>query len=187
MIAEEADRIKGDAVRAFVALELPEAFADEVEGLARGLAATCEGRFVPTENRHLTLAFLGEVGEAEARRAMDALDAACAGAGAVELAPAGLGSFGRGRDATLWLGVEKRPELMALASRLREELLARGLWFDEKPFLPHVTLARRARLPRGALGELAFPLPDEARRVTLFRSVLEPEGARYKSLYSAEL
>ena len=174
-------------MRAFVALELPEAFADEVGELSRCLSAVCEGRFLPAENHHLTLAFLGEVGEAEARRAMDALDAACAGAGAVELVSAGLGSFGRGRDATLWLGVEKNPELAALAGRLREELLARGLGFDEKPFLPHVTLARRARLPRAALQGLVFPRPDEARSVTLFRSILEPGGARYKPLYTVEL
>lgn len=174
-------------MRAFVALELPEAFADEVGELARALAATCEGRFVRPGSHHLTLAFLGEVGEAEARRAMDALDAACAGAGAVELASAGLGSFGRGRDATLWLGVEKNPELAALSGRLREELLASGLGFDEKPFLPHVTLARRARLPRAALEGLVFPRPNSAARVTLYRSILESDGARYKPLYTVEL
>lgn len=173
-------------MRAFVALELPEAFADEVAALARRLAAVCEGRFVPEGNHHLTLAFLGEVDEAGARAAMDALDAACAGAGPVVLAANGLGTFGRGRDATLWLGVEKTDELVALAGRLRRELAACGLAFDEKDFLPHVTLARRARVPRGALGELAFPLPDEARRVTLFRSTLASDGARYKPLYTVE-
>ncbi len=174
-------------MRAFVALELPEAFADEVSELARRLEAVCEGRFVPAESHHLTLAFLGEVGEAGARAAMGALEAACAGAGPVRLAATGLGTFGRARDATLWLGVEKDARLMALAGRLREELLARGLPFDEKPFLPHVTLARRVRVPRGSLGELAFPLPDEASRITLFKSTLEPDGARYKPLYTVEL
>ena len=76
---------------------------------------------------------------------------------------------------------------MALAERVRTELLARGLVFDKKPFLPHVTLARRVRVPRGSLGELAFPLPDEASRVTLFKSTLERDGARYKPLYTVEL
>lgn len=174
-------------MRAFVALELPEAFADEVTELARRLEAVCEGRFVPAESHHLTLAFLGEVGEAGARAAMGALEAACAVADPVPLAAAGLGTFGRARDATLWLGVEKDPQLMALAERVRTELLARGLVFDEKPFLPHVTLARRVRVPRGSLGELAFPLPDEASRVTLFKSTLERDGARYKPLYTVEL
>lgn len=174
-------------MRSFVALGLPEAFADEVAALSRRLSAVCEGRFVRPGNHHLTLAFLGEVGEAGARRAMDALDAACAGAGPVELVAEGLGTFGRGRDATLWLGVEKNPGLAALAEHLREELLARGLCFDEKPFLPHVTIARRARLPRAALEGLAFPLPDEAHAVTLYRSFLDPGGARYKPLYTVGL
>ena len=174
-------------MRAFMALELPEAFADEVAGISRALAASVEGRFVSAENHHLTLAFLGEVGEAETRSAMAALDVACADAGRVLLAATGLGTFGRARDATLWLGIEKNPQLMGLAERVREELSARGLAYDEKDFLPHVTLARRARMPRGALGELAFPLPDEAARVTLFRSILSSEGARYKPLYTVEL
>ena len=174
-------------MRAFVALELPEAFADEVGELARALAATCEGRFVRPGSHHLTLAFLGEGGEADARLAMLAIGAACAGAGPVPLVAAGLGTFGRGRDATLWLGVEKNDELEGLAGRVRAELAARGLAYDEKDFLPHVTLARRVRMPRGDLGDLAFPLPDEARDVTLFRSILGPSGARYKPLYTVGL
>lgn len=174
-------------MRTFVALELPEAFADEVAVLSRRLATVCDGRFVRPESHHLTLAFLGELDEAGVRSAMSALDDACAGAGPVRVAATGLGTFGRSRDATLWLGIEKNPRLVELACRLREELSARGLAYDEKDFLPHVTLARRARVPRGDLGDLAFPLPDEATRVTLFRSVLEPDGARYKPLYTVEL
>ena len=176
----------GGVMRAFIALELPEAFADEVAALSRRLAAVCAGRFVADENHHLTLAFLGEVDEAGVRSAMSALDDACAGVGPVRVAATGLGTFGRARDATLWLGIEKDPRLMELAARVREELSARGLTYDEKDFLPHVTLARRARVPRGELGELAFPLPDEATRVTLYRSILEPGGARYKPLYTVE-
>lgn len=174
-------------MRAFVALELPEAFADEVAALSRRLAAVCEGRFVAAGNHHLTLAFLGEVDEAGARSAMDALEAACVGMGPIELAAEGLGTFGRGCAATLWLGIRRSEELRLLARRVREELAARGLTYDEKDFLPHVTLARRVRVPRGELGELAFPLPDEARDVTLFRSILEPDGARYKPLHTVGL
>lgn len=174
-------------MRAFIALELPDAFADEVAGLSRQLSQVCEGRFVPAESYHLTLAFLGEVGEAEAASAVSALEAACAGCGPVELRPSGLGTFGRGRDVTLWLGIEKDPELVRLASRVREQLDARGLAYDEKPFSPHVTLARRVRGLEGSLDGLAFPLADEACRVTLFRSHLDAGGARYKPLFSTDL
>ena len=174
-------------MRAFIALELPAAFADEVARLARVLGTACAGRFVPAGSHHLTLAFLGEVDEAGTRAAMGALEAACAGAGPVALAPDGLGTFGSGRATTLWLGVRASDELVLLAARVRAELAARGLAYDEKPFRPHVTLARRARLPHAPLGDLAFPRPDGARHVTLFRSILGPDGARYKPLHTVEL
>ena len=76
---------------------------------------------------------------------------------------------------------------MALAARLRDELDARGVAFDGKAFRPHVTIARRASLPEGELPHLEFPLDDEARCVTLFKSILAPSGATYKPLYTVEL
>ena len=176
-------------MRAFIALEMPEEFVDDAAALARQLQRDVDGRFVPAENYHLTLAFLGEINEADARDAMDAVDAACVTAGPMPIDVEGLGAFGkRAGGAGLWLQIAKDPELMALAERVREGLDARGVDFDRSnSFLPHVTLARRAKLSAGALSQLAFPLPCEASRVTLFRSFLEKGGARYKPLYSVEL
>lgn len=92
-------------MRAFIALELPADFADDTAAAARRLSASLEGRFLDRSTYHLTLAFLGDIDDAEASRAMDALDVACAGSAPVSLAPDGLGKFGRPADATLWLGV----------------------------------------------------------------------------------
>ncbi len=174
-------------MRTFIALELPDLFEDEVASLARQLSNAVAGRFMRRETYHVTLAFLGDVDEMGARAAMAALDAACAGAAPVELAPEGLGTFGRPRDATLWLGLRPTPELTGLAEAVRTQLDARGCSYDRKAFRPHITLARRARLPEGALPGLAFPLPATARRVTLFKSTLTQEGARYKPLHTVEL
>ena len=178
------------AMRAFIALEMPEEFVDDAAALARRLARSVDGRFVPAKNYHLTLAFLGEVGESEARSAMDAMDEACRTAGPMPVEVEGLGAFGkRAGGSGLWLDVARDPELMALAERVRAGLDARGVAYDgTRPFSPHVTLARRAKLPAGlALSELPFPLPCEARSVTLFRSYLEKDGARYKPLYTIDL
>lgn len=174
-------------MRAFIALEPPEGFVEDVVAMARVLSAAVEGRFVPRHNYHVTLAFLGDFDEAQAREAMDAMDEACAEAAAAPMRPDGLGKFGRASDATLWLGLAPDAELTGLADRMREALGSRGIGFDEKPFLPHITLARRARLPKGALPELAFPLPCSAARVTLFKSTLSCDGAQYKPLYEIEL
>ena len=174
-------------MRTFIALELPEAFADEVAAMGRRLALCCEGRFVRRETYHVTLAFLGEIDEAASHDAVGALEEACAGRGPVPLRCEGLGKFGRPHDATLWLGLEATSELVGLATSVRERLAARNVAFEDKPFRPHVTLGRRVRLPRAELPSLAFPLPDEAMRVTLFKSILEPDGARYKPLHTVEL
>lgn len=82
-------------MRAFIALELPADFADDTAAAARRLSASLEGRFLDRSTYHLTLAFLGDIDDAEASRAMDALDVACAGSAPVSLAPDGLGKFGR--------------------------------------------------------------------------------------------
>ncbi len=178
-------------MRTFVALELPDAFASDVAALARRLSAAVEGRFVPRERRHLTLAFVGDIDESGVERAIEALEAACTGAAPVPLRSEGLGRFGRANDATLWLGIALgialAPELAELAARIRAELSARGVPFDGKPFKPHVTLARRARIPKTSLAGLAFPREDEARFVTLFKSMLGREGPTYKPLHTRDL
>lgn len=174
-------------MRTFIALELPDAFATDIAALARRLSASLEGRFLPRENHHLTLAFLGDTSESDVASAIDALETACVGARPIPLRSDGLGKFGRANDATLWLGIAPDPELTSLVDRLRAELTARCVPFDAKPFKPHITLARRARIPQADLPPLAFPLDDAATTVTLFKSTLDREGAVYKPLHSVEL
>lgn len=174
-------------MRAFIALELPGSFVDETAAMARRLKASLEGRFLDRGTYHLTLAFLGDIGDAEAACAMDALDVACASKASIPIVPDGLGKFGCSADATLWLGIAPDHALVTLAERVREELASRSLSFDEKPFRPHITLARRVCIPKKQLPALAFPAPTQARAVTLFKSTLFREGAEYKPLYSIEL
>ena len=174
-------------MRAFIALELPDAFASETADLARLLGEHVNGRFTKPASYHLTLAFLGDIDDAAKGLAMDAIDAACAGMPPIPIASNGLGKFGRSRDATLWLGIRPDTHLLELAQRVREELDARSISHDPKPFKAHITLARRARIPRSALPELPFPLDDVATHVTLFKSTLSHEGATYKPLYTVEL
>lgn len=187
-------------MRSFIALELPVDFANETAALARHLSESIEGRFMHRDSYHITLAFLGDASEQDIASAMAALEAvampggegAKGGEGAAPVAPvplacAGLGKFGRSSDATLWLGLREYDSLVDLAARVRDQLDARGVHFDTKPFKPHITLARRARLSSVALTEVPFPRDAFATRITLFRSELSSEGARYKPLYSVSL
>lgn len=173
-------------MRTFVALALPEGLAAETAACARWLEATVDARVAPPENHHLTLAFMGELDECGVRAAIEALDEACRGRAPVLLEPLGLDAFGRGKERTLVLGLAANPELTALASAVRGALSEHWVAFDEKRFVPHITLARRARLPKD-LGLISLPAPAWADRVALMKSTLTPDGPIYKELYTVTL
>ena len=174
-------------MRAFIALDIPPVLREDVAALARQLKTSVRGRFTPRENYHVTIAFLGDVIERELADAMGVLDEAASRFDPVELAPDGLGKFGRANNATLWLGFMQDPALMELAAFVRAELDDAGVSFDAKPFLPHLTIARRAVLDRGILPALPFPAPTHADELTLFKSTLASDGAIYEPIYTARL
>ena len=174
-------------MRTFIALELPQEFCDDTASLARDLSKTVQGRFMKRETYHLTLAFLGEINEATATKVIEILDTIQPQARANRLNATGLGKFGKPHDATLHLQIQAIDSLIQLAKLLREELKANNISFEEKKFRPHITLARRAQIPKGKLPELTFPRPALATTVTFFKSTLTSEGAHYKPLYSIQL
>lgn len=174
-------------MRAFIALEVPDGTTSQIADMARQLSARVHGRFLPRHTYHLTMAFLGDVDEAKIRRAMDALEAACGQAKPIELRFRGLGTFGKPQDATLWMDMEPTSALMQLAAAIRENLERESVPFDEKPFKPHITIARRAKIPERELPSLLFPAPVRTQSATLFKSTLTSEGALYQPLFSVQL
>lgn len=174
-------------MRAFIALDIPQALREDVVALARQLKTAVKGRFVPRENYHLTIAFLGDASERDLADAMLVLDEAASHFDPVELTPDGLGKFGRANDATLWLGFMQDPALMELAAFVRAGLDDASVGFDAKPFLPHLTIARRAALDHGILPALPFPAPTHADELTLFKSTLTSDGATYEPVYTVRL
>ena len=174
-------------MRSFIALKIPPVLEEDVAALARQLKASIKGKLTPRESYHLTIAFLGDVIERELADAMTVLDEAASRFDPVELSPDGLGKFGRANDATLWLGFAQDPKLMELAAFVRAGLDDAGVNYDSKPFVPHLTLARRAALDSGTLSALPFPAPAHADELTLFKSTLARDGAIYDPLYTVQL
>ena len=94
------------------------------------------GNFTPAENLHLTLAFIGEVQNAES--VVDAL-------ADVVFTPFELSLDGVGRFGDLWwAGVQDSAALRAIVRRIRRALAVNDIPFDRKCFSPHITLLRRA-------------------------------------------
>jgi 2'-5' RNA ligase len=164
---------EGGRVRSFVAVELPAgqrtALGSYLEACAR---RACSYRWVPAENLHLTLRFLGHLEPAVLDQVREGLTGIRMPR--FRIALGGLGSFGPKRaPRVVWIGVaEGAEDCAALAAQVEEVCLAVGLEPD-RPFAAHLTLARSQS--RATLPELPPPPRLEAWTVdafTLFRSQL---------------
>ena len=125
-------------VRLFVALPIDDGLRDQLADLAGGIPGA---RWVPPENYHLTLRFIGEVENVLA----DELDQALSTIRArpFELTLRGVDVFEKaGRIHALYVGVERNERLLHLQSKVETALQRAGLPPERKRFAPHVTLAR---------------------------------------------
>lgn len=145
--------------RLFIALLFDESEREELEGIAQ-MAAARMRRATPSpeDNLHLTLAFLGTCDASTEQAARDALAAAAGASAPVEETLGDLGHFSHRRSSVIWRGVAEETGLRALQAKVAEELVRHGVPFDERPFVPHVTLARGAAPKAGE--ELGQVLED---------------------------
>ncbi|MBX6745387.1 MAG: RNA 2',3'-cyclic phosphodiesterase [Acetobacteraceae bacterium] len=128
-------------IRLFVALALPAELRAQLAMLSGGIPGA---KWVPPENYHLTLRFIGEVESWRAQEVDHAL--AAIRARPFELSLRGVGTFEKGgRISALWVGVEKTESLAFLQGKVETALQRIGLEPERRRFAPHVTLARTDR------------------------------------------
>lgn len=125
-------------MRLFVAIEIPEAIRLACERLQQGVP---DARWIPPENMHLTLRFLGEVHGADFDDLMHALADVVMPPFEVEVA--GIGHFESARVPTaLWAGIRPSEELKRLRAKVERAVRECGLPLETRKFTPHITLAR---------------------------------------------
>lgn len=169
-------------MRLFVALDLPDELRDRL-GLLASFAMP-GARWVPEENYHLTLRFIGEAPAWQAEEIDHAL--AALRAPGFDLSLAGIGSFAKGgRGVTLWAGVERTAALDHLRAKIETALQRIGLEPERRRFAPHVTLARLDNPPAAKLaawmqahGLFRAP-PVRIKHFTLFSSILHKDHPIY--------
>jgi 2'-5' RNA ligase len=177
-------------VRLFVALEVPEAVRREVARRMAGVRDRLpQARWVEPDKIHLTLVFLGEVGEDRVPGLVTALRQAFAPYAPMPLRLSEAGTFPPGRPARVaWLGLDAPDELASLqADAVRAAVAAVGHEPEDRPYRAHVTLARCASpWRRDAIDKFVAAFPGEtgqpwvADHGVLMESKLSPKGARYR-------
>ena len=179
-------------MRLFVAIEIPDEIRKAIAGLLKELrAAAPQVKWVRAESLHITLKFLGETetGKLEAiRNALSSLRSEQP----VTLEFRGLGFFpNEKRPRVFWAGMETSSNLKALAGTMDHSLHQLGFPLGDRPFTPHLTLARFASPgPPATLGAMARENESRtfgsmsASEFHLIESKLKPSGAEYTTLRS---
>lgn len=154
-----------------------------------GLAAALEGvempgRISPPGNWHITLRFLGRIDETTYERFLNSL-APVSTRQRFRIRLEGFGAFPNEKRATVvWLGVDQGGgKLVDLASCAEDAAVSAGLEAEERPYRPHMTIAR-VRPPADIRHLLDVPVEVGwlCDRVIVYRSVSGRGGTRYEPL-----
>lgn len=180
-------------IRSFLAFELPREIRGVIDTVYDELVnSPLDVRWVRPGNIHLTVIFLGNVNQDQVTPLGEKVHAVCMKYGPFEIRLKGLGIFGTLRNPrVLWAGVEGDVERMGFfRNALQKHMISFGAKEEKRTFRPHLTLGRFRKGARG--GDLLQGILSRHKEVnsplcrleelTLFKSDLRPEGARYTKL-----
>ena len=169
-------------MRLFLAIPLPPEITERIETICRGLP---DVRWVPAEQMHITLRFLGDdLTEAHLEDVIETLnDVVC---DSFDLQLGGVGRFLHPRaPQVLWLGVNEQPALLELHRRIESRLRVLGYAGEKRAYTPHITLARLKGVSDHRVLQY-LELYDgfvagscSVTEFVLFSSVLRPGGAQH--------
>lgn len=189
----------------FIAVPLPDSASERVVELVRAVRRDpdhrddaprdpMDVRWVRMDGLHLTVRFLGPTPRERIPAVTAALDVIARTVPPFVVRLAGTGAFpSADRPRTLWLGVaDGAPILAALAREFGAALIAEGWPPEDRPFRPHLTLARSdgvrsapdvVRALERTAAETAFAAEFSADRMILFESRTGAGAARYEPLH----
>lgn len=180
-------------LRLFIAATVPDVFRDDLlQAQQQFRAGSSRISLTKTENLHLTLCFIGSVSQTQAgllREQFRALHTNKPRPFRSQLER--YGCF-NGRDGlTIWAGLKVAPALEAWVDHLRNELRTMGFSIENRPWLAHVTLARRAVLKTNR-NDLLINCPIKPTiamidTISLYQSEFTEEGMVYTVLESLKL
>jgi 2'-5' RNA ligase len=187
-------------LRTFIAVEIPLEVRQAVYHATSDLQERIGSlvRWVPMENMHLTLKFLGDISPAHVDLLTQMLQAETTLFNCFDLRLTGLGSFPNlKRPRVIYIGIHAPVALETLQRGIEAASRRLGYESEERGFSPHLTIGRvkqnvtatEQQQIRRALEESKIDLLGTARvdSVHLYKSDLKPSGSVYTRLYSAPL
>ena len=183
-------------MRAFIAINCPVEIQHLIQSIQSRFKPHSDAwRWVPPENLHLTLRFLGNISEDRIQVLSQAMAHAIEGQTSFSLAVHGLGCFPHPtRPRVLWMGIDDPARILqSIHRRLTQSLSQLGFPSDNQSFRPHLTLARRrGRIDKDALQDLLSTYQScqfgtiAVDQMHLYQSQLHRHGAAHVILKSVD-
>ncbi len=185
-------------IRSFLAFELSHDVKGFIAHILKEARSELNGvRWVPVENIHLTVVFMGDVEEGTLVEVKESVANACKTYGPFDASVSGIGIFGSlNFPRVLWVGLLGDIERMGhFKAALEKRLEPFGVKREERAFRPHLTLGRfkqgfdeKERLSGFIERFRAIKGPSLTfKELCLFKSQLTPQGSIYTKLEAWEL
>jgi len=183
-------------LRCFIAIELPEELKRNIYVHVERLKASgADVKWVPLENLHLTLKFLGDTPEEQLNNINEKLVFLAKAHARFYLQVAQAGVFPNLKHPrVIWIGMRDSEEVIRLQQDIDEAMAELGFERDDKQFTPHLTIGRVKSLKnQDALTQELATLKTvdfgkiEVNNITLMKSILKPSGAEHLKLREISL
>ena len=194
-------------MRIFVGIDLDNEIRTKIARFLEGVRGFApDARWVRPESLHITLKFIGEQNPEQVAAITERLQLVEGKRAEIRLA--GYGFFPTAKaPRVFWIGIQAGPELGELASGVDSALAELQIPREDRPFSPHLTLARggggsgspkwrKGDGPNSTFAELQKRLAAmseidfgtmTAREFFLYQSQLSPGGSKYTKLHSFSL
>lgn len=188
-------------MRTFIAIDLSKEIRNRLEEVTRVLKEKLKSapiRWVPVDNIHLTLKFLGEISPANIEILKESMQAGLAGSTQFDFSVGKIGAFPSiKKPRVIWVGVEAPVELKIIQAMIESCTKRLGYVQEDHEFSPHLTLGRIARekksLEIASICQVLQSTPvgflgvDRVREICLYKSDLTRTGSIYTKIWTAKL
>lgn len=186
-------------IRSFIAIPLADDVSRNAVRLLQRIRAAGDGiKWVPSDNLHLTLKFLGDVENTEVPSVCKVTRKLCQQYDPFPLRFVGTGGFPNAdRPRILYAGVEDSSgALTEIVTQLEKDLAELGFKQESRDYTPHLTLGRTRGSSRRVSCEVLERLLSESETelgtmmvdcVQMFASFLDKQGPTYQVMDTIEL
>ena len=184
-----------EEMRSFISMDITsKEVLDKIKSFQTNLKnSACPMKAVERENLHLTLKFLGEIGESSYKRIVESLGSSLSEYSSFEVNLKGTGFFPSISDLrVIWVGMNA-PEIVYIQKEIDDTLCSMGFKEDRK-FIPHLTVSRvKSSLNKKSLLNVLDEYKnfdfgsDMITKINLKKSTLTPQGPIYETLKEFEL